>query len=114
MSDKEVISTGSIKKPPLSPPPTIQAPEPGTITTTARRLHDYLIRATKRPLPESWINYRNLDQQVEPLNFQALASVLAATIERMSGYLPEPEDFFTTYDGKAPTKKRKKRKRKAA
>ena len=75
-------------------------------------------RAQVRPLPASWVSYPELKQRVDPLNFQALAAVLAATVERMGGYLPDPEDFFKTYAEKAvSTSKRKtkrKRKRRAA
>ena len=105
-------------KPPLTPPLILPAPEPEKISPTARRLHDYIVQGTGRPLPASWVSYPELKQRVDPLNFQALASVLAATVERMGGYLPDPEDFFKTYAEKAvSTSKRKtkrKRKRRAA
>ena len=111
-SSNEVISTGS--KPPLTPP----SPEPGTISPTARRLHDYIVQRTDRPLPASWVRYRHLKQQVDRLNFRRLASTLAATVERMGGYLPDPEDFFASYAEQAvSTSKRKKKsngKRRAA
>ena len=99
-------------KPPLTPPSLQSAPEPGNISPTARRLHDYLIRETMRPLPAAWVSYPELKQRVDPLNFQSLASVLAATVKRMSGYLPEPEDFFASYDEKAVSTRKPKRKRK--
>ena len=110
VSYKEVISTGSKENPPLPPP----SPEPGTISPTARRLDEYLSRKTGRPLPAAWVSYPNLQQQVDPLNFPRLASVLAATVERMGGYLPDPEDFFTSYDEKAVRKTKRNRKRRAA
>ena len=114
---KAVITTCSKEKPPLTPPLPEPEPKPGTISPTARRLHEYLSRKTGRPLPASWQSYQHLTQQVEPLKFQTLASVLAATIESMSGFLPEPQDFFASYEENAPKTKRKRKpkgKRKAA
>ena len=119
VSSKEVISTGSKEKPPLTPPFILPAQEPGTISPTARRLHDYIVKRTGRPLPESWMFYPNLQQQVDPLNFEKLASVLAGILERTGGRLEDPEEFFKTYaEQKAgSTSKRKtngRRKRRAA
>ena len=112
-----VITTCS--KPPLTPPFIQSAPKPepkpGTISPTARRLNDYLIRETMRPLPAPWQSYPELTQQVERLNFPRLASVLAATVERMSGYLPDPEDFFASYvEATSKSKTNRKRKRRVA
>ena len=102
-------------------PPLKQEPknEPGTISPTAHRLNEYLIQKTMRPLPAPWMFYRDLQERVEPLNFARLASTLAATVERMGGYLPDPEDFFASYDETAAesTSKRKRKtksKRRAA
>ena len=108
------------KKPPPTPPLPIPAPEPGTITPTARRLHDFIVKGTGRPLPASWVFYPNLQQQVDQLNFQKLASALAGILERMGGYLPDPEEFFKTYDEKdekkavSASKRKTRRKRRAA
>ena len=100
-------------KPPLTPPLKPKPEnEPGTISPTARRLHDYLVKKTWRPLPAAWQSYPELTQQVERLNFPRLASVLAATVERMSGYLPDPEDFFTSYDENQEPESTKPRNRK--
>ena len=108
-------------KPPLTPPSKPKPEnEPGTISPTARRLNEYLSRKTGRTLPASWQSYQHLTKQVDRLNFPRLASVLAATIESMSGFLPEPEDFFASYDEKAVStrkrdrKKDRKQRRKAA
>ena len=103
------------KKPPLTPPSIQSAPEPektpGPISPTARRLHDYLVERTGRPLPAPWQSYPELKQRVDPLNFQVLASVLAATVERMGGYLPEPEDFFASYEETAVSTRKRDRKK---
>ena len=111
-SYKEDIKHEEKKTPPT--PPLKQEPknEPGTISPTARRLNDFIVKRTSRTLPASWQSYAHLTQQVEPLNFQALASVLAATAERMGGRLPEPQDFFESYDENQEPESTKPRKRK--
>ena len=116
-SYKEDIKHEEKKTPPT--PPFIQSapepePEPGTISPTARRLNDFIAQRTGRPLPDSWMLYRDLQERAEPLNFSRLASVLAATAEKTGGHLPEPEDFFTSYDEKAVSKPKRNRKRRAA
>ena len=115
-SSKEVISTGSKENPPLTPPFILPAPEPGTISPTARRLHDYIVQRTGRPLPAPWVSYPELQQQVDRVNFQALASVLARILERTGGRLEDPEKFFKTYEEQkaVSNRKRKNRKRRAA
>ena len=102
---KAVISTSSKENPPLTPP----SPKPGTISPTARRLHDYMVKKTGRPLPASWQLYENLKQELDRLNFLEVGSVLAGRLERSGGTLPEPGEFFKTYE-----KPKRNRKRRAA
>ena len=97
--------------PPLTPPfiqsAPAPAPEPGTITPTARRLHDYMVKKTGRPLPASWQLYENLKQELDRLNFLEVGSVLAGILERSGGALPEPGEFFKTYEKPKRTRKRR-------
>ena len=111
---KAVITTCSKEKPPLTPP-LKQEPknEPGTITPTARRLHDYLVERTGRPLPAPWQSYQHLQQQVDRIDFQVLASTLAWKLERTGGSLPDPGDFFESYDEKQAAASIRERERKA-
>ena len=108
-SYKEDITTGSINKPPLTPP----SPKPGTISPTARRLHDYLSRETGRPLPESWVSYPDLQQLVAPLHFPTLGACLMEMLEGSGGSLPTPSNFFQDYDEKKAAASTRERKRKA-
>ena len=99
---------------PLNPPLRESAPEPGTISPTARRLHDYIVKGAGRPLPEAWLFYPTLKQEVERLNFPRLASELVRLLNRPSSHLSDPQEFFENYDEQQAVSNRKNRKRRAA
>ena len=100
------------ERPPLTPPLIFQAPEPGTITPTARRLHEHFVEKTGRPLPGSWVRYPELKQELD--RFPDVRSVLEGMLNRTGGYLPEPEQFFKNYAPSPIKRKRDRRRRRAA
>ena len=112
-SYKEDITTRSKEEPPLTPPFILPAPEPGTISPTALRLHEHIVKATGRPLPAEWVFYQKLKHDLDSLNFLEVGSTLAEILERSGGALPEPGEFFKTYQ-KPKRKPNGNRRRRAA
>ena len=105
------------KKTPPTPPLVIPAPKLGTISPTARRLHDYIVQRTSRPLPEAWVFYPTLKQELDRRDFLEVGSVLAGILDRSGGTLPKPGEFFKTYEKPKSNSKRKpnrNRRRRAA
>ena len=67
------------------------------------------MKKTGRPLPAAWVFYPKLKHEIDRLNFLEVGGTLAKILERSGGALPEPGEFFKTYE-----KPKRNRRRRAA